>query len=618
MTADPFTLWHPVASEHDVPYRHVCQAQLLGRELAVWRADDDYVNVWENRCLHRGVRLSIGSNDGTELRCQYHGWRYANRSAGCTYIPAHPADAPARTICNRTFPSVERYGLVWSGEDPVGDLPTVDVLEAGTPFGLRNLPVNASAELAVRHLQAHRFLPSASVRAPSAAAAGTEQSAESETTTESAEGAAQSAESAESVEMTVDWADDYSVGLTARDGGVQSTVVFFVQPVDSGRCVIRGVLASRPPAAEQAAVLRHHATELNTLVAAVEAEAASLPVPEPMVPMLQQVPLHLAEVPAAPTGRQASLRVQVARKWSTAAGVAAFELAPIEGMLPTFQPGAHIDVHLPNGLVRQYSITNGPGESACYRIGVKLEPDSSGGSSCLHETVREGDVLAISEPRNNFPLRRDANRTILLAGGIGITPLLSMAQALDRMSLPFELHCFVQSPEHIAFGDVIGGLGSSVMRHLGLSPEETVAEIRRLVADYEEFVHLYVCGPGPMLEAVRREAAAAGWPDEAVHFEYFKNTNEIDDSSTFEVALARSALTLTVPSGTTILEVLREHGVLLPSSCEQGACGTCAADVLEGEPDHQDVYLNDSDRRAGDRIMTCVSRSRSDRLVLDL
>ncbi|MYL04515.1 MAG: Rieske 2Fe-2S domain-containing protein [Acidimicrobiaceae bacterium] len=587
MTADPFTLWHPVASAHDVPYRHVHQAQLLGRELAVWRADDDYVNVWENRCLHRGVRLSIGSNDGTELRCQYHGWRYANRSAGCTYIPAHPADAPARTICNRTFSSVERYGLVWSGESPVGDPPTVDVLEAGTPFGLRNLPVDASVELAVRHLQAHRFSPCGRL-------------------------------DAEAPEMTVDGVSDYSVALTARAGDARSTAVFFVQPVDSGRCVIRGVLADAPPAGEQLAVWRHHAIELDRLRVVIEAEAASLPAPEPMVPMLQQVPLHLAEVPDAPAGRQPALRVQVQRKWETAAGVAAFELAPIEGVLPTFQPGAHIDVHLPNGLVRQYSITNGPGESASYRLGVKLEPDSSGGSSCLHETVREGDVLAISEPRNNFPLRRDSNRTILVAGGIGITPLLAMAQALDRMSLPFELHCFAQSAEHVAFADVVDGLGGSVVRHLGLSPDETVAEIRRLVAGYESFANLYVCGPGPMLEAVRREASAAGWPDEAVHFEYFKNTNEIDNSSTFEVALARSAMTVTVPAGATILEVLRGHGVIMPSSCEQGACGTCVATVLEGEPDHQDVYLNDSEHRAGDRIMTCVSRAASDRLVLDL
>ncbi|MXW88077.1 MAG: Rieske 2Fe-2S domain-containing protein [Acidimicrobiaceae bacterium] len=580
-------MWHPVASAHDVPYRHVHQAQLLGRELAVWRADDDYVNVWENRCLHRGVRLSIGSNDGTELRCQYHGWRYANRSAGCTYIPAHPADAPARTICNRTFSSVERYGLVWSGESPVGDPPTVDVLEAGTPFGLRNLPVNASVSLTVRHLQSHRFAPCGRL-------------------------------DAEAPAMTVDGVSDYSVALTARAGDARSTVVFFVQPVDSGRCVIRGVLAGAPPAGEQLAVWRHHATELDQLRVAIEAEATSLPAPEPMVPMLQQVPLHLAEVPDAPAGRQPALRVQVQRKWGAAAGVAAFELAPIEGVLPTFQPGAHIDVHLPNGLVRQYSITNGPGESASYRIGVKLEPDSSGGSSCLHETVREGDVLAISEPRNNFPLRRDSTRTVLVAGGIGITPLLAMAQTLDRMSLPFELHCFVQSAEHVAFSEVVDGLGESVVRHLGLSPDETVAEIRRLVASYESFANLYVCGPGPMLEAVRREASAAGWPDEAVHFEYFKNTNEIDDSSTFEVALARSAMTVTVPAGATILEVLRGHGVIMPSSCEQGACGTCVATVLEGEPDHQDVYLNDSEHRAGDRIMTCVSRAASDRLVLDL
>ncbi|MDE0655500.1 MAG: Rieske 2Fe-2S domain-containing protein [Acidimicrobiaceae bacterium] len=597
MASDPFTMWHPVASAHDVPHRHVYHGQLLGRELAVWRADDDYVNVWENRCLHRGVRLSIGSNDGTELRCQYHGWRYANRSAGCTYIPAHPADAPARTICNRTFPSVERYGLVWSGEEPVGEPPTIELLEAGTPFGLRNLPVHAPAELAIRHLQGHRFLPSGRLGAGPAASAG----------------------------MSVEWADEYSVALTATDAdtdngsaGSASTAVFFVQPVDSGRSVIRAVLAETPAASEQLAVLRHHATELNGLVARIEAEAALLPAPEPMVPVLQQVPLHLAEVPEAPSGRQAALRVQVRRKWETAAGVAAFELAPIEGVLPTFQPGAHIDVHLPNGLVRQYSITNGPGETSYYRLGVKLKPDSTGGSVCLHKTVREGDVLAISEPRNNFPLRRDSMRTILLAGGIGITPLLAMAQALDRMSLPFELHCFAQSAEHTAFSDVLDGLGESVVRHLGLPPDETVAEIRRLVAAPDEFTHVYVCGPGPMLEAARREAADAGWPDDHVHFEYFKNTTEIDDSSTFEVALARSALTVTVPSGSTILEVLRESGVPLPSSCEQGACGTCVATVLEGEPDHQDVYLNDSDHEAGDRIMTCVSRALSDRLVLDL
>ncbi len=581
-------LWHPVACLYDVPLRHIYQGQLLGREMAIWRADDGFVNVWENRCLHRGVRLSIGTNDGTELRCQYHGWRYANRSAGCTYIPAHPADAPARTICNRTFPSIERYGLIFSGEDPVGELPPVEVLDAGTPFVLRNLPVNAPASLVVEQLTTHCFAPSQRLQASSP-------------------------------QMTVERTDDYAVALTSTEGSYSSTAVFFVQPVDSGVCVIRGVLADTPAESQQLPVLRHHAFELNTLVRRIEEEALKSPAPEPIVATLQQVPLRLSKIPEArSTGRTAPLRVQVQRKWLTADDIAGFELHPVSGVLPTFQPGAHIDVHLPNGLVRQYSITNGPADTAFYRIGVKLEPDSTGGSECLHNTVREGDVLAISEPRNNFPLRRDSLQTLLVAGGIGVTPLLSMAQALQKMNLGFELHYFAQSDGHLALRSVLEGLGDSVRTYLGLSPQQTTTEIQRLVAERPSHCHLYVCGPGPMLDAVRREAAAADWPDECVHFEYFKNTTEIDDSSTFEVALARSALTVTVNSGTTILDVLRENGVGMPSSCEQGACGTCVATVLDGEPDHQDVYLNDSDRRAGDKIMTCVSRAHSQRLVLDL
>ena len=126
------TRWHPIAAANDLPFRHVFHGQLLGRELAVWRADDGYLNVWENRCLHRGSRLSIGINDGRELKCQYHGWRYANRTAGCTYIPAHPADAPARTIRNRTFPAEERYGLVWSSLNATEELPAILALEQGS------------------------------------------------------------------------------------------------------------------------------------------------------------------------------------------------------------------------------------------------------------------------------------------------------------------------------------------------------------------------------------------------------------------------------------------------------------------------------------------------------
>ena len=159
MTDDESSTWHPIATTQDVPYRHVFQGQLLGRELAVWRADDDFINVWENRCLHRGVRLSIGNNDGRELKCAYHGWRYANRSAGCTYIPAHPADAPSRTICNRTFPATERYGLIWSGEEPRGEPPVVAALDTSQAVTLRSIAVNAPVAVVLDQLALYRFSP---------------------------------------------------------------------------------------------------------------------------------------------------------------------------------------------------------------------------------------------------------------------------------------------------------------------------------------------------------------------------------------------------------------------------------------------------------------------------
>ena len=145
MEKHPISQWYPIATSRDLVKRHVFQAQLLGREFAVWRADDGHVNVWENRCLHRGVRLSIGINEGRELRCQYHGWRYANRTAGCTYIPAHPANAPARTICNNTYPMQEAFGLIWCGEQATGKLPNMTGFEDA--LNLRSLPMKASAEL---------------------------------------------------------------------------------------------------------------------------------------------------------------------------------------------------------------------------------------------------------------------------------------------------------------------------------------------------------------------------------------------------------------------------------------------------------------------------------------
>jgi ferredoxin-NADP reductase/nitrite reductase/ring-hydroxylating ferredoxin subunit len=580
--------WFPIAASHDLPFRHVFHGQLLGREFAVWRADDGYVNIWQNRCLHRGVRLSIGINDGRELKCQYHGWRYSNRTAGCTYIPAHPADAPARTINIRTFPVSERYGLVWSSLEAVSKEPAIAALDQKTPLTLRGIAVNAPAGLVIAHLKYYRFQPTGAL-------------------------------SGNDAEVASANCDDVGVTLRSRRDSAETLAVFLVQPLDSNRCVIRGVLDVEPAGQERLAALRHHNERLCALRDELERKAASLVAAPSIETVYEPVSRELAELPPlAPEGRSASLNVQVARKWPAAQGIAGFELGALRGHLPTFQPGAHIDVHLPNGQVRQYSIINAPGETDSYVIGVKREVPSRGGSQCLHEVVREGDVLAISEPRNNFPLRRDAVRTIFIAGGIGVTPLLAMAHALHHSNLVFEMHYFARSEEGLAFPERLATLRDHLTTHLDLTPAVTEERIRAVLSNFRPRKQIYVCGPPPMLDATRRIASELGWPESQVHFEYFKNTHAIDDCSRFEIALARSVMTLEVPPGKTILQVLRESGISIPSSCEQGACGTCVATVLEGEADHQDVYLTEGEKRSGTKIITCVSRAKSARLVLDL
>ncbi|HTM76820.1 MAG TPA: Rieske 2Fe-2S domain-containing protein, partial [Devosia sp.] len=437
-TAD--TNWYPVASSADLPLRHVYHGQLLGRELAIWRADDGNVNVWENRCLHRGVRLSIGINEGGELKCQYHGWRYANRSAGCTYIPAHPADAPARRITNTTYAAVEAFGLVWSANHGAAPFTPFLGSEAGDWFALRPVPVNASADAVLTGLA--RLAPGELLH-----------------------------------------------GFAIRQGDA----VYFVQPVDSARSVIRGVLDHIPD--DALATLREHNARLTGLRDRLERAAARQPAPEPLNPSFEKVSVELSTMPEITIGSALTLRALVKRKWATANGITAFELAALDGNhLPTFQPGAHIDVHLPNGLSRQYSITNGPGELLSYTIGVKRELTSKGGSEAMIETVREGDLLAISEPRNNFPLRRDTIRTVLIAGGIGITPILSMARFLAKSDLPYELHYIVRSEDQIAFRDQLDQLGAHVTLHVGQSRQTIAARISQTLGQHSFAQHVYICG----------------------------------------------------------------------------------------------------------------------------
>ena len=316
------------------------------------------------------------------------------------------------------------------------------------------------------------------------------------------------------------------------------------------------------------------------------------------------------------------LSVRVLRIRAEAQDVRSFELTSADGApLPAFSAGSHIDVHIADGLVRQYSLCSDPAEAGRYRIAVKREPVSRGGSQAMHERVREGDLLTISVPRNHFALSPAAKHHLLVAGGIGITPLLSMAQQLLPSGAAFSLVYFSRSIAHTAFHEYLSTpeFRGRVSFHYALEPEQVRAYLRKLLWSRPADGHLYLCGPRPFMDLVETTAAPT-WPPEAVHLEYFSAdpASLAGPKGSFLVRLARHGGEFEIAEGRTIIEVLAEHGIIVDTSCEQGVCGTCLTGVLEGEPDHRDVFLTDAEKLANDRMTVCVSRAKSPRLVLDL
>ncbi len=291
---------------------------------------------------------------------------------------------------------------------------------------------------------------------------------------------------------------------------------------------------------------------------------------------------------------------------------------PDDWELPPFAPGAHIDVHLPGGTVRQYSLCGDPREGRRYRLGVLLQDAGRGGSRALHDSVRVGDVLLVSLPRNHFPLAGNAHRHVFIAGGIGITPFLSMARSLEAAGGDFHLHACARSPAAAPFLDDLRPLlasGQASVHHDGGDPGRGL-DLRTLLAVPQPGTHVYCCGPAGMMEAVA--AASAGWPEGTVHFERFQPPGDVLPTLgvPFFVRLARSGREIPVAPGQSIARALLQHGVTLDVSCEAGTCGTCRTRYLEGEPEHRDLVLRPHER--AHTIMPCVSGCRGSHLVLDL
>lgn len=313
----------------------------------------------------------------------------------------------------------------------------------------------------------------------------------------------------------------------------------------------------------------------------------------------------------------AALKLRLRQIRLEAQDIVSFELVAVDGgPLPAFTAGAHIDFLLPGERVRSYSLTNDPAETHRYVVAVLRESEGRGGSAWLHDHPRVGDELLVRPPVNDFALAEDAGDTVLVAGGIGLTPLLAMARQLQRQGRPWHLHLAARSPKHIAFAEELRALDGDQGRVSFYIGGDDRMDIARLIAGVPDGTHVYCCGPARMIDAF--QAACAQRPPTHVHLERFAASSEAATAGGFEVVLQHSGRHIPVPAGKTILDALLDNGVQVQYACSAGVCGTCMTGVIEGEPDHRDDYLTEEERCENRHIMVCCSGSRSPTLVLDL
>lgn len=302
-------------------------------------------------------------------------------------------------------------------------------------------------------------------------------------------------------------------------------------------------------------------------------------------------------------------------RWE-AEGINSYILEPVGGgLFPAFDPGAHIDVQLKPGLSRSYSLVNDPAIRSYYEIAVHHAIDGRGGSRHIHQEWRVGETVEISEPKNNFPMVEDAPHTVLIAGGIGVTPMLAMIARLDKLGRSWELHYVAASPERAAYVDRLANRKEVRIAYDGVSGGQRL-DLVEICAAAPADAHLYCCGPSGMLDAFIATNAAR--PKSHAHIEHFSADTELATEGGYTLELARSGKMVAVAEGETMLDALLAAGVDVGFACAEGVCGTCEVKVLEGVPDHRDHFLSDAEKAANRSIMVCCSGSKTASLVLDI
>ena len=310
------------------------------------------------------------------------------------------------------------------------------------------------------------------------------------------------------------------------------------------------------------------------------------------------------------------IEVQVSSIEECGRDIRAYSLAPLNRLpLPAASAGSHIDLHLPNGLVRQYSLILTDRDTSSYRVAVKRDAMSRGGSIYIHRDLHVGANLKISSPRNHFLLEENASHSVLIAGGIGITPIFSMVQRLLSLKKSWELYYAVRTRAELALMSEMP-ISPHVHLHLDDESDGKYLDLKRIIGQAPLNTHFYCCGPSPLMTGF--EGASVQIPSEQKHVEYFSPKEGPSLDGGFLVRLARSGRMVAVSAGRSILDSLEEAGINVEHSCTEGVCGTCEVGVLAGVPDHRDSVLSPAERAANNTIIVCCSGSKSEELVLDL
>ncbi len=312
---------------------------------------------------------------------------------------------------------------------------------------------------------------------------------------------------------------------------------------------------------------------------------------------------------------------QVIKREQAAEGVTLFELVSLDGRpMVDFSAGAHIALHMPVG-IRQYSLCNGPDDRDCYRIAVRLEADGRGGSRQICESLHVGDVVQVSGPFNHFALNADDPHPLLIAAGIGITPMLAMALECQANGRPFELHYAGRASHRMAFLPLVGEQLKDATRLYApdLNDGERM-QLQQVIPAATLGRHLYVCGPASLIDDVCATARAKGWADDHIHFEHFHGAPPIPQQGDvpFEVQIQSTGQCITVGAEETVADALQRNGIYLNVSCGSGVCGACRTGVIAGEVDHRDYFYTPQEHAQGTQFTPCCSRARGAKLLLDL